>query len=222
MAWIYLVASEDSQSLYPSGCDPSHIAKSTPIVKECSCPECRLVNSRIAPYGMILKHSKGLDSYGDMSISYLEASRVRILASFFMRSSDCVAKLSLDLSFWKTYRPLLQEGDAKWLGPLPRWGMTVDGVLYQQRALERPIKERDGLFWPTPKASDSKRGDCPCERKRHTPSLRTALNVFHGTKSLKIDLNWLEWMMGYPSMWTELKPWATQWCLLKQKRRLKH
>ena len=147
------MASEDSQSLYPSGCDPSHIAKSTPIVKECSCPECRLVNSRIAPYGMILKHSKGLDSYGDMSISYLEASRVRILAlqkletawqesevSFFMRSSDCVAKLSLDLSFWKTYRPLLQEGDAKWLGPLPRWGMTVDGVLYQQRALERPIK----------------------------------------------------------------------------------
>ena len=187
MAWIYLVASEDSQSLYPSGCDPSHIAKSTPIVKECSCPECRLVNSRIAPYGMILKHSKGLDSYGDMSISYLEASRVRILAlqkletawqesevSFFMRSSDCVAKLSLDLSFWKTYRPLLQEGDAKWLGPLPRWGMTVDGVLYQQRALESPIKERDGLFWPTPKASDSKRGDCPCERKRHTPSLRRA------------------------------------------------
>ena len=33
-------------------------------------------------------------------------------------------------------------------------------------------------MWPTPKASDAKRGDSPSERNRHTPSLPSAVNLF--------------------------------------------
>ena len=75
-------------------------------------------------------------------------------------------------------------------------------------------------MWPTPRASDHKRGDSPCERKRNSPTLSATLNMELGTKNQKVNLNWLEWLMGYKIGHTELKPWAMQWFQLKPEKRL--
>lgn len=165
MAWIYLAESEGCQSHCKNGLDPLHPVKLTPIVKESCCPELRLVNLRRRPYGMILKHWMGLDSQGDMSISYLEDSRVRILAlqavekawmesevAFFLRSSAWPKKSSPASYFLKTCPPSQAEGDFKSLEKLPNAGMIVDGILYPLSPLEPDIKDGDGSYWPTPTA----------------------------------------------------------------------
>lgn len=167
MAWIYLAESEDSVSLSTNGSNPSPTAKSIPIVKESSCPELRLVNSRMLPYGMILKHWTGLNSHGDMSISYLEASRARTLAlqdaekawkeseaGYFSRSCAWPKKSSPNLYSLKTCRPLGIAEAFELLPRLPSWGMTVDGVCYPLHPLERYISVRDGSYWATPNTMD--------------------------------------------------------------------
>jgi hypothetical protein len=55
-------------------------------------------------------------------------------------------------------------GDFKLLEKLPKWGMTVDGVLFPLLALERYIREKDGSYWPTPTTSDRYN---PCFKNDH-------------------------------------------------------
>ena len=168
MAWIYLAESEDLASLSANGLNQSPIAKSIPTVKQSSCPELRVLNLRTPQYGMILKHWNGLDSHGDMSISYLEVSRVKGLvlqglekawqmseAGYFSRSCGWPKKSNPSSYSLKTYPQLLQEGESAFLGNLPRWGMTVDGVLYPLLPAELPTKETGSSYLPTPTTMDS-------------------------------------------------------------------
>jgi hypothetical protein len=93
--------------------------------------------------------------------------------------------------------------------------------------------------WPTPKASDAKRGDSPSERNRHTPSLPAAVNIYPtmsasgmgntGSQQMlqkhvdsgslteeekrgmtagnggRLNPTWVEWLMGFPTGWTDLE-----------------
>ena len=96
--------------------------------------------------------------------------------------------------------------------------------------LERPIEGKDSgsrLLWPTPQASDWKNmdtakqkmlsseakkfptpaardwkdGNHPAERARNTPPL-----AVHAGGQL--NPNWVEWLIGWPIGWTDLKPLA--------------
>jgi hypothetical protein len=53
--------------------------------------------------------------------------------------------------------------------------------------------------FPTPAARDWKDGNYPSERKRHTPPL-----AVHAGGTLNPE--WVEWLMGWPIGWTDLKP----------------
>lgn len=98
---------------------------------------------------------------------------------YFTRSLDCVATLSQDSSFWKTYQPLLPEEEQKWSEKLPKWGMIVDGVLFPLRPLERYIDARGGSCWPTPQARAQT--DTPSERRRKSPCLETMVKLRYAT-----------------------------------------
>jgi len=78
--------------------------------------------------------------------------------------------------------------------------------------------------FPTPLASQ--RGDCPAERKRHTPCLESYVKMYptptvcgnHNKKGAsktsgdglatvvggKLNPTWVEWLMGFPTGWTDL------------------
>tara|TARA_R110000737_G_scaffold343946_1_gene370493 strand:+ start:506 stop:952 length:447 start_codon:yes stop_codon:yes gene_type:complete len=56
-----------------------------------------------------------------------------------------------------------------------------------------------GKVWPTPAARDWKDGNYASESERHTPPLA----VHAGGK---LNPTWVEWLMGWPLGWTELKP----------------
>lgn len=196
MGWIYLAESEGSVLPSENGLDPSPTAKSTHIVKESCCPECKLMISRLPPYGTILKHSESptLKHYGDMSISYMEASHAKILAlrdmekvwqeseaDFFSKSCAWPKKSSPNSYSLKTFQLLQPEGDFRSLEKLPKWGMIVDGVLYPLHPLERYTVENDGSYWPTPQARAQQ--DTPSERKRHSPCLHSAILMATPTAS---------------------------------------
>jgi DNA (cytosine-5)-methyltransferase 1 len=62
--------------------------------------------------------------------------------------------------------------------------------------------------WPTPKTSDAKRGDSNSERNRNTPCLPTEVHIRAGTTSQqtgKLNPTWVEWLMGFPTGWTDLE-----------------
>jgi hypothetical protein len=60
------------------------------------------------------------------------------------------AKYDLGLCSWRTHQCLWDE-ELHWSSvTLPRWGMTVSGVLFQHPTAERPISETGSGYWLTP------------------------------------------------------------------------
>jgi hypothetical protein len=53
--------------------------------------------------------------------------------------------------------------------------------------------------WPTPKARDHRKQGGPSEQARNTPDLPTQVGG-------KLNPMWVEWLMGWPIGWTDLKP----------------
>ena len=108
---------------------------------------------------------------------------------------------------------------------LPRWGLMQDGELYQQQTLVRRISESaSGLWptvtatanqlapsmqkryanpiWPTPTAHNAKETNAPSVSNLHTPTLAAQAGGH-------LNPMWVEWLMGWPLGWTDLKPLAT-------------
>ena len=69
----------------------------------------------------------------------------------------------------------------------------------------RSKQTKSGKF-PTPTAHNSKEGGYPAEFTRNTPSLNAV--ALGGTQTPQMPLNptWVEWLMGWPLGWTDLKP----------------
>ena len=140
-------------------------------------------------------------------------------------------KYDLGSCAWKTHLDLEEKGLPWSLVTLPKWGMTVNGSVYQHQTAERPMKETGCGLWPTAKATI--RGDCPAERLRRTPDLPSAIKMrplpdgSDPCQNGQLNPDWVEWFMGWPIGWTELKPLAMdkfqEWrqqhsaCLVKNK-----
>jgi hypothetical protein len=132
---------------------------------------------------------------------------------------------------WKTAQlSLLGESESSsviW----PRSGMTVDGECWELPMLEPTTSATgsgwwptptvcgnynrkgasatsgDGLatavrMWPTPTAHNSKETNAPSEANRNTPTLAAQAGG-------KLNPMWVEWLMGWPLGWTDLKPLET-------------
>jgi hypothetical protein len=234
MPWISLVALEVSPLHCRNIAEQNTTVKLNLIVKQSCSQEWQVVTSTTLSSGMILQHSTQENWEPSTLLSVASRDHARTLAlqemerawresevGYFSRSCDLSEKYSQPLFSWRT--PLNSELED--LIPssknLPKQGMMCDGRVYEVQMWERNTIEKECFYWPTPKASDSKRNDSPCERKRNSPDLTCTLNMKYGVKNHTINLIWLEWLMGYPSGHTELKPWAMQLFLARRKKRSK-
>jgi len=64
-------------------------------------------------------------------------------------------------------------------------------------------------MWPTPTAHNSKEMNSPSEANRNTPTLAAQVGG-------KLNPQWVEWLMGWPIGWTDLKPLEMDKCLFVQ------
>jgi len=153
-----------------------------------------------------------------------------------------LAKYDPDSYSWKTAQCSLLGEEPESLATLPRWGMTVDGLLWEQPTLEPITRGTEFGYWPTPTAHMAKETNAPSEHNRNTPTLTAQVNwptprtagMCGGTGSWellnknttkeearlmgagnggKLNPTWVEWLMGWPLGWTDLKPLVTDKCL---------
>lgn len=161
MAWIYLVASEESVSHSTNGLEQSLTVNETDTLKLCSCREWHQEISTKHQSGMMSERSQ--DQCCHQSILSLEDSlaRTSVLlglvkawqeneAYFFSRSSDSLARFDQPSYSWRMYQLSLFEDLTEYVWNSLRSGMIVDGKLYQLNQLELVTQEIDGSCLPTP------------------------------------------------------------------------
>ena len=75
-------------------------------------------------------------------------------------------------------------------------------LLFQLAVSMRPISEigsgSSPKMWPTPTAQDAKNNGGPSQHNRNTKPLNAEVGG-------SLNPQWVEWLMGYPSGWTDLK-----------------
>ena len=137
-----------------------------------------------------------------------------------------LAKYDPDSCLWRTAQCSLIEEEQESLETLPKWGMTVNGRLWEQQTLGPITKETEfGLLptpttqglnggsnsrksamkkgtWPTPTSHNAKETNAPSEALRNTPTLAAQVGGH-------LNPMWVEWLMGWPLGWTDLKPLVT-------------
>lgn len=142
---------------------------------------------------------------------------------------------------WKTAQ-LCLLGDSELSSVTwPRSGTTVDGQCWELPTLERRTSATGFGFWPTPtvcgnnnkKGAGPKSGDglaTAVKRMWRTPSAsvvepKSTVLKLTGRKPTdpqvgladqvggSLNPTWVEWLMGWPLGWTDLKPLATDRCL---------
>jgi DNA (cytosine-5)-methyltransferase 1 len=63
--------------------------------------------------------------------------------------------------------------------------------------------------WPTPTCHNAKECDAPAEATLNTPTLTHQARGGDLTQPKHLNPVWVEWLMGWPLGWTDLKPLAT-------------
>ena len=99
----------------------------------------------------------------------------------------------------------IYQEPTSWLTPTAADWKNMDTA--SQVMLSKQVK-----MWPTPTAHLGKEGGYPAEYTRNTPSL-TAVAMKSEQRphsSGYLNPNWVEWLMGVPTGWTDLGSWETE------------
>jgi hypothetical protein len=141
-----------------------------------------------------------------------------------------LAKLDPDTLLWRTAQCSLLEDLELSLQTFPKWGLMQNGALYPLPTLVQTISVKESglepnnetffhtpnttgmdggsnsrnalkkrLEWPTPTSHNAKETNAPSESLRNEPTLASRVGG-------KLNPTWVEWLMGWPLGWTDLKP----------------
>jgi len=114
--------------------------------------------------------------------------------------------------------PQTLRTDATGFGSSPEMWATPDAAAGKRGGTLKRGKRPSGAnrqvsindqvkMWPTPTAHISKEGAYPAEYNRNTTTLTAEATASEGKPHSSGSLNpqWVEWLMGYPEGWTDLK-----------------
>jgi hypothetical protein len=167
--------------------------------------------SRLSRFGMTFKpltESRGEELLTWYREAFLARTLVQRGGGQELKEADQVCgstwhelsmKYDLDTHSWRTHQCLWDEA-LQWSSvTLPKWGMTVNGVLFQHPTAERPINGTGSGFWPTPTAHNAKETNAPSEANRNEPTLASRVGGH-------LNPMWVEKLMGWPEDWSSIKP----------------
>jgi len=178
--------------------------------------------------GTMCGHSTA-DLGADSSMLCAEDSLVRTLAQpekvrvSTANDQDCGPKCDGSLArynphsrSWKTRQCLLLGGLESYLETWPNWGLMRDGeCLELATPMARTNGSEFGYLLPTPTATDYKRTPMKAQyaNRPQTEGCPDDLAKWavreSGLQHARLVPDLWEWAMGWPMMWTELKPVAT-------------
>jgi hypothetical protein len=179
-------------------------------------------------FGMGLLMSSPEDSLVKTSAQRVKVqdSPVRV-QDFFSKCCESLRRYSLTLSSRKTVRNYVPRDSALWSKGLPAWGMTVNGACWELGTSVRLIIEIACGYWPkdvqelmiayrkkylpTPRCHDATTPGIseinsewlhPCiAAMMHWPT-----NNPQKREGGESNPEWIEWYMGWPIGWTDLRP----------------
>ena len=135
-------------------------------------------------------------------------------------------KYDQDSCSWKTHQCSLLGDLEPFSETWPRLGLMRDGECWEQQTLAHRINETESGLWPSPNSRDWKDSGAS-QGKRKSPNLGTVVHwatpvsddtsyrknkYAQGGTALstqaggKLNPTWVEWLMGWPLGWTDLKP----------------
>ena len=113
---------------------------------------------------------------------------------------------------WKTPQCSLLADLDEFSETWPRWGMMLGGECSAQTMPALHTSETGSGFarnWPTPTCHMAKECDAPSEANRNEPTLTHQARGGDTTQPSRLNPEWVEWLMGFPLGWTDLKPLET-------------
>lgn len=145
-----------------------------------------------------------------------------------------LARWDRDSCSWRTPQCSLVEGLDEFSETWPRWGSMRSGVCWGRTMPELHTSENGSGYWPTPRATDGSHGG-PNQRGREPRSYfltprATDTGKGEGSETFvkrmgdrtedcfqslpsqvggQLNPPWVEWLMGWPIGWTDLKPLET-------------
>jgi len=228
MSWLYSQAlvEEFSEDICLDG--EQSVPLSGSRTQQAYCAQDKMMDfSRLSQSGMTYKPLTA--SHGQaLLMSYLEAFHARTSQSqgggleLMETEVECgekwhgsFTKYSPDLRLWKTHQCSLLEDSEQFLETWPTWGLMRDGECWEQQTLEQTTRGTEyGLLqkWPTPDASCGQRGTqphwTPKRKSGHSAqyTINQAVRDMDQSSGGKLNPVWLEWVMGWPMGWTDVKP----------------
>ena len=108
-------------------------------------------------------------------------------------------KYNPDSCSWKTHQCSFLGDLDEFLETWPRWGSMRTGECYQLPMSEQNINETEYGLWPTP-TTPSGGGNCGGSGA-YKNAIKNGTHIPHS-----INPSLYEWLMGWPTGWTDLKP----------------
>ena len=129
-----------------------------------------------------------------------------------LNTLDLLARYDRASSSWRTSQASLVQGLDEFSETYPNWGMMRNGTIYRLPMLGPGIDGQEFGFLPTPTRSADSKGS---PRGRYFGSgtcYRNLREVLRDGPDDPIYPNpeFVEGMMGFPPLWTDLKPSETQ------------
>jgi len=127
-------------------------------------------------------------------------------------------KYDPDLRLWKTHQCSLLGDLEPFLETWPQWGLMRNGECWEQQTLAHHTKGTGFGLWATPAASDGQRGGTITDKMTgqslpqmvNTPAKWPTPTVQDSEQAGgQLNPTWVEWLMGWPPGWTDLKPLET-------------
>ena len=97
---------------------------------------------------------------------------------------------------------LRQRGERMWPTPTTLRGISKEAAEKEWERKGSADLRMAVHLWPTPTAHNAKETTAPSENDRNTPTLAAQVGG-------QLNPTWVEWLMGWPLGWTDLKPLAT-------------